>query len=90
MHILVYQARSKASSWIHVNRDKPLLCKLRFSPFAATFHTQKKLFVMASVQECFGKSLIEAVKENDASLVKVLIAQGAPLDAVDEVSLCFC
>eukprot|EP00112_Aurelia_sp_Birch-Aquarium-sp1_P012247 Seg2574.2 transcript_id=Seg2574.2/GoldUCD/mRNA.D3Y31 product="Mitogen-activated protein kinase kinase kinase 2" protein_id=Seg2574.2/GoldUCD/D3Y31 len=39
---------------------------------------------MASVQECFGQSLIEAVKENDASLVKVLIAQGAPLDAVDE------
>ena len=58
--------------------------------YAATFHTLKKLFVMASVQECFGQSLIEAVKENDASLVKVLIAQAAPLDAVDEVSNRFC
>eukprot|EP00795_Rhopilema_esculentum_P002071 gene2071-17638_t len=39
---------------------------------------------MVLVKDCFGQSLIEAVKENDLYLVKMLLAKGAPVDAIDE------
>lgn len=35
-------------------------------------------------QEFFGHSLIEAVKEDDLDLVKMLLTKGAPVDVVDE------
>ena len=37
--------------------------------------------------ECFEQSLIEAVKEDDVDLVKLLLSKGASTDAIDEVSL---
>ena len=40
---------------------------------------------MTAVENCFGQSLIEAVKENDLDLVKVLLTQGASVNSVDEV-----
>ena len=45
---------------------------------------------MALVKDCFGQSLIEAVKENDMYLVKMLLAKGAPVDAIDEVCIQTC
>ena len=42
---------------------------------------------MPCVMECFEQSLIEAVKEDDVDLVKMLLSKGAPTDAIDEVSL---
>ena len=43
------------------------------------------LTAMVSALESFGQSLIEAVKEDDVDLAKMLLARGAPTDAVDEV-----
>ena len=42
---------------------------------------------MPFVRECFEQSLIEAVKEDDVDLVKMLLSKGAPTDAIDEVGL---
>ena len=42
---------------------------------------------MPGVMECFEQSLIEAVKEDDVDLVKLLLSKGASTDAIDEVSL---
>ena len=42
---------------------------------------------MPYVRECFEQSLIEAVKEDDVDLVKMLLSKGAPTDAIDEVGL---
>ena len=48
------------------------------------FHSRIKL-KMDSVQASFGRSLIEAVKENDVQFLKALLVQGAYVNTVDEV-----